>query len=458
MTARTIFLLTALSTLLAAAPAQAQPRQSLMEYVSANIGKDKALSTTEQERLMAAIRDRFANYANTVVRKNDTAAADVVMRMIIEGTFDENSPERIAEVSFAAFQAISRGAPADVVEGIALYGYRKKIPGERISIWSNGYRELTDFKVPPEVAADLVRNAMEHDWDDQTFRLLKQGLIQASKERFNLRDYATYVFGNMLTKKQRPGALSATALGYFRKIAKTKTPPELPPYEGVFSRKPTDKLVYEAKPQEPAPAELPRPGGAPPASESQPPVQAQITAPPPEPQPAPSAPTPMPEQAQPTHSTPAVPRSSPKTAKSEPAPKRALTPKELGLAMATLWPGLQGSARSYLGTPYVWGGVTHKGIDCSGFTQNSYGENKVGIPRVSRQQWKTGEHIEWNDLREGDLVFFNTMGVGVSHVGMVVNAQGPKFMHASSSRGVVQDELSKKYYKTRYLGARRIVP
>jgi cell wall-associated NlpC family hydrolase len=126
--------------------------------------------------------------------------------------------------------------------------------------------------------------------------------------------------------------------------------------------------------------------------------------------------------------------------------------------MAGLWPGLETSAKSYLGTPYVWGGVTHKGIDCSAFTQNSYGENKVGIPRVSRQQWKTGDNIAWSDLREGDLVFFNTMGVGVSHVGMVVEARGPRFMHASSSRGVVKDELSKNYYKTRYMGARRIVP
>ena len=126
--------------------------------------------------------------------------------------------------------------------------------------------------------------------------------------------------------------------------------------------------------------------------------------------------------------------------------------------MAALWPGLHTAAETYLGTPYVWGGTTHKGIDCSAFTQNSYGENKVGIPRVSRQQWKTGKPIEWTDLRQGDLVFFNTMGVGVSHVGMVIDPNGPKFMHASSSRGVVHDELSKKYYKTRYMGARRIVP
>lgn len=127
--------------------------------------------------------------------------------------------------------------------------------------------------------------------------------------------------------------------------------------------------------------------------------------------------------------------------------------------MTGLWPGLDRSSRSYLGTPYVFGGVTHRGIDCSALTQNSYGENRVGIPRNSRQQWRTGDKIDVKDLQEGDLIFFNTMGVGVSHVGMVMDPQaGPKFMHASSSRGVVIDNLSKNYYKTRYLGARRIVP
>ena len=65
---------------------------------------------------------------------------------------------------------------------------------------------------------------------------------------------------------------------------------------------------------------------------------------------------------------------------------------------------------------------------------------------------------EWNDLREGDLVFFNTMGAGVSHVGMVMNAGSLRFIHASSSHGVIQADLNKNYYKARYLGARRIIP
>jgi cell wall-associated NlpC family hydrolase len=413
--------LTVLLTL-AAAPARAQTRQSLLEYVTAALRKDNALSAADQARMVSAIKERFADYANRVVRAEDTSAADVVMRMIIEGTFDETPPERIADVAFAAYQAAGRGAPADVVEGIALYGYRKKIPGDRIATWANGYKNLTDAKVPPEVAADLVRNAMEKDWDDRTFSLLKQAMYQAAKERLDARAFAIYLMGNMQAGA-KPGALSAEALSYFRKCARTKTAPKLPAYEGVFAQKPAEAAPRNVPIIPDAPAVPVAPART--VTLAEPPASAK----------------------------PALLERQAET----PAPAKTISP-ERALAMAALWPGLEATAVSYLGTPYVWGGVTHKGIDCSAFTQNTYGENRVGIPRVSRAQWKTGKPVEWRDLREGDLVFFNTMGVGVSHVGLVMDPKGPRFMHASSSRGVVRDDLTKRYYKTRYLGARRIVP
>jgi peptidoglycan endopeptidase LytE len=142
-------------------------------------------------------------------------------------------------------------------------------------------------------------------------------------------------------------------------------------------------------------------------------------------------------------------------AKTAEAPAGATAPASA--QFSAVWPGVDKSAHSYLGTPYVWGGTTHRGIDCSALTQNSYGENAVRIPRVSRDQWKAERPVD-GSLRAGDLVFFNTMGVGVSHVGMVVDPAGPKFIHASSSHGVMIADLSNRYYKQRYLGARRVVP
>lgn len=399
-------------------PAYAQTnRQNVMEYLAAALEKDGAYSADERRILLDAIRVRFADYSIQVVPRGRPEGVQVVMRMIIEGHFDEAPAERIAEVAFAAYQAVSRGAPAEVVEGIALYGYRKKIPGDRISVWANGYRQMTDAKVPPDVAADLIRNAMEKDWDDKTFDTLKWALVQGVRDRFDIKNYATYLFGHMAAGNRKPGELTGAARSYFKKIARGKAAPQLPAYEGTFTQKPKPPIVYEAKPTpEPEPK---------PAQKSEPKSQ---------------------EKPRPKQEAPVRP------------PVQAQTPKEMGLEMRSLWPGLENSSKSYLGTPYVWGGTTHRGIDCSALTQNSYGENKVGIPRVSRQQWNTGKPVEYSDLREGDLVFFNTMGVGVSHVGMVVSSKGPEFIHASSSKGVMIAELSKKYYKTRYLGARRVVP
>ncbi|MDD5628955.1 MAG: NlpC/P60 family protein [Elusimicrobia bacterium] len=456
-----ILTLSALLLLAAPSRAAAAARQNLLEYISANLKADGGLPAAEQARLVSAFASQCSAHKYDVVPANDKVKADVVMRMIIEGVFDQSPAERIADVACAAERALSKGAPPDVVEGIALYGYRKKIPGERIALWARGYKDLTDAKVPPEVAADLIRNAMEKDWADSVFFMFKDNMYTAARSRFDMKNYATYLFGHYLEGKKLPGAMGADALAYFRKCAAAKTAPVLPDYQGVFSAKPMPETVYEAKPKEEAPVPEPvKPAVAP----AQP-------APPPEPAPVEPPKPVVPAQAQPVKpivpatpvkpTTPAKPATPVKpVAPVKPAtpPKLAPTPAEMGLAMTALWPGLHTSARSYLGTPYVWGGTTHKGIDCSGFTQNSYGENKVRIPRVSRDQWKTGDPIQWKDLQKGDLVFFNTMGAGVSHVGLVVDPAGPKFYHASSSKGVTEAELSKNYYKSRYLGARRIIP
>lgn len=109
----------------------------------------------------------------------------------------------------------------------------------------------------------------------------------------------------------------------------------------------------------------------------------------------------------------------------------------------------------WYGVRYRVGGNTKKGIDCSGFTVAVYAAvYGMMLPRVSRDQYKLCRKISTTELQEGDLVFFNTNGRGVSHVGVYLGNN--KFMHASVSQGVTVSDLFESYYLKRFVGAGRI--
>ncbi len=106
-------------------------------------------------------------------------------------------------------------------------------------------------------------------------------------------------------------------------------------------------------------------------------------------------------------------------------------------------------------TPYRLGGTTKKGIDCSAFVQTlMLGVFAVQLPRTAREQRSVSTSIEPEELREGDLVFFNTRG-GVSHVGVYLHNN--KFVHASTSGGVMISDLNEEYWRRKFLGAGRIL-
>ncbi len=118
-------------------------------------------------------------------------------------------------------------------------------------------------------------------------------------------------------------------------------------------------------------------------------------------------------------------------------------------------------ARSYIGTPYKWGGTTVLGMDCSGLLMRSFEAIDVYIPRTSKQQSKMGKKVSIADLKEGDLVFFKTLkGKGrITHAGLVTDARRNDqimFIHASSSRGVIEANLLSNYYRKAFRKARRL--
>ncbi len=118
-------------------------------------------------------------------------------------------------------------------------------------------------------------------------------------------------------------------------------------------------------------------------------------------------------------------------------------------------------ARKYLGAPYVYGGNTSKGMDCSGLMCLIFSENDIKLPRRSIEQFENGKPLKNSEIKVGDMVFFAPGGgKTVSHVGLVhhIAPDGEiNFLHTSSSKGVIISSLNEKYWNKAYLGAKRYI-
>ena len=107
------------------------------------------------------------------------------------------------------------------------------------------------------------------------------------------------------------------------------------------------------------------------------------------------------------------------------------------------------------GVPYKYGGMSKKGIDCSGFVLETFRTKfNIKLPRNTYRQSRTGEPVLRSDLRAGDLVFFR-LGYNLRHVGIYL--ENDRFAHASTSKGVTLSNLKNAYWSQRYWKARRII-
>lgn len=113
------------------------------------------------------------------------------------------------------------------------------------------------------------------------------------------------------------------------------------------------------------------------------------------------------------------------------------------------------NAMDYLGVPYVFGGTSPYGFDCSGYVQYVFANAGISLPRTADVQYEVGLPISTTELVPGDLVFFSTYTYGASHVGIYLGDNS--FIHASSSRGISVDSLGSSYWSSHYIGARRIL-
>ncbi|WP_099351595.1 C40 family peptidase [Fredinandcohnia onubensis] len=109
-------------------------------------------------------------------------------------------------------------------------------------------------------------------------------------------------------------------------------------------------------------------------------------------------------------------------------------------------------AMNYMGVPYVWGGTSPSGFDCSGFLQYVFAQKGVNVPRTVSGIWNQGASVSAPSV--GDLVFFQTYKPGPSHAGIYLGDN--KFIHADSTDGVSIDDMTINYWQSRYLGAKRL--
>ncbi len=148
---------------------------------------------------------------------------------------------------------------------------------------------------------------------------------------------------------------------------------------------------------------------------------------------------------------------------SEPKPKRPVkTPRKRTPATTpSVADNIISTALTYAGTRYKYGGTTKRGMDCSGLLYVAFGEHNVQLPRVSRDMAEEGKRVKINKVAKGDLLFFKTKkrGKRINHVGMVVTVDDDeiKFIHASSSRGVIVSSLRDGYWNSAFIKATRVL-
>ena len=145
----------------------------------------------------------------------------------------------------------------------------------------------------------------------------------------------------------------------------------------------------------------------------------------------------------------------------EKPPAKADETPEVEFAAEAIELAIIDHALDFLGTVYKYGGTSSAGIDCSGLVYTAFLQKDIPLPRSSRDMAKQGEHLELDEVRIGDLLFFitNKRRKTINHVGLVVELAEDLiyFIHSTTSAGVIISTLNEQYWQEHFVMARRIL-
>jgi hypothetical protein len=414
-------------------------RQSLLDYVA---GRDD-LSESERAAWDKAVRLTFGGKA---MKDGTDEGVTVAKSVVAAAVFHRIDPKQAAKAAYDAYHDAYRWVPPPIAANwqiLALTGRKPKASARELAY---NFPKHFNEEIAPDLAAwwtEMLESGgiPEHERAEvdsvlaETRQLMRPMLLgklwQGAELEGRLAQVRDSSVKGDLTSEL--ASLSGELQRSFRGVGNAS---------GIGDAKKSYYERYALLAKELGEKVAARPG--PPPQRQPPPALIE-----PKPPPAPPRGAPMPDAFAPPPRQ-RVPESG--HLLGAPLPGDPLIPPPRGYVDA-----LQRTVESWLGTPYLFGGLDRRGVDCSGFTRSVFKESlAVELPRNSRAQYLLGTKIDQASLRPGDMIFFDTLERGqVTHVG-VFTGEG-HFAHASSSKGVTRAELNQKYYQRAFWGAKRIL-